>query len=136
MYDPVLVQPVRDEVTRLGATELATPGDVDTALRQEGTTLIFVNSVCGCAAGGARPGLALSLIQGKKPDRLVTLLAGADQEVVDHLREHLQPLGESSPQLALLRDGHVTKIWRRQDIEGRDPSTIAHSLAKAFDKYC
>ena len=82
MYDPILVKPMRDEVTRLGAKELATPTEVDDALKQGGTTLVFVNSVCGCAAAGARPGLALSLIQGKKPDQLVTVFAGMEREAV------------------------------------------------------
>lgn len=136
MYDPVLVQPVRDEVTRLGAMELTTPEDVDVALQQEGTTLVFVNSVCGCAAGGARPGLALSLMTGKRPDRIVTLLAGENPEATKRLHDRLLPVELTSPQLALVKNGRIEQIWRRRDIEGRDPSTIAHSLTKAFDKHC
>ncbi|MEW6071417.1 MAG: BrxA/BrxB family bacilliredoxin [Planctomycetota bacterium] len=137
MYDPVLVQPLRDEVTRLGAKELSTREDVDIALRQAGTTLVFVNSVCGCAAGGARPGLALSLINGNRPDHLVTMFAGVDQEAIERLRELLHPHEiTSAPEMALVKDGAVTRIWRRQDIVGRDPSSIAHSLMKAFEKYC
>ncbi len=136
MYDPVLVQPLRDEVTQLGAKELSTPEAVDSALNQDGTTLVFVNSVCGCAAGGARPGLALSLMNGKKPDHLVTVFAGVDQDAVERLREHIQVHEVSSPQLALLKDGEVTKVWRRDDLLGLDPSSIAHDLAKAYEKYC
>ncbi len=136
MYDPVLVQPLREEVTRLGAQELSTPEDVDIALQKGGTTLVFINSVCGCAAGGARPGLALSMINGHKPDHLVTLFAGVDQAAVDHFRSYIEPHDLSSPQMALLKNGVVTRIWQRQDIVGRDPSSIAHSLMSAFEKHC
>lgn len=136
MYDPVLVQPMRDEVTRLGVKELHTPADVDAAMKQSGTTLVFVNSVCGCAAGGARPGLALSLMQGKKPDHLVTVFAGMEREAVARAREYFKPYQPSSPQIALLRNGEVVQMWQRHDIEGRDPSTIAQSLADAFAQHC
>ena len=136
MYDPVLVQPLRDEVTQLGAKELSTPEAVDSALNRDGTTLVFVNSVCGCAAGGARPGLALSLMNGKKPDHLVTVFAGVDQDAIERLRQHIHVDEVSSPQLALLKDGEVTKVWRRDDLLGLDPSSIAHDLAKAYEKYC
>lgn len=136
MYDPVLVQPMREEVTRLGVQELATPTEVDQALEQKGTTLVFVNSVCGCAAAGARPGLALSLIQGKRPDRLVTVFAGMDREAVARAREYFKPYQPSSPQIALLRDGQLVRMWQRHDIEGRDPSVLAQSLSEAFDELC
>ena len=136
MYDPVLVQPMRDEVTRLGATELSTPDDVDQALKQTGTTLVFVNSVCGCAAAGARPGLALSLMNGKRPDQVVTVFAGMEREAVARAREYFKPYQPSSPQIALLKEGQVLKMWQRHDIEGRDPSILAQSLTEAFDEHC
>jgi putative YphP/YqiW family bacilliredoxin len=136
MYDPALVQPMRDEVTRLGVTELKTPDAVDTAIKETGTTLVFVNSVCGCAAAGARPGLALSLMHGKKPDNLVTLFAGMEREAVAQAREYFKPYQPSSPQIALMKGGEVLKMWQRHDIEGRDPSMIAQSLTEAFDEYC
>jgi putative YphP/YqiW family bacilliredoxin len=136
MYDPSLVQPMRDEVTRLGVTELKTPDAVDSAIKETGTTLVFVNSVCGCAAAGARPGLALSLMHGKKPDNLVTLFAGMEREAVAQAREYFKPYQPSSPQIALMKGGEVLKMWQRHDIEGRDPSMIAQSLTEAFDEYC
>jgi putative YphP/YqiW family bacilliredoxin len=136
MYDPVLVQPMRDEVTRLGAKELTTPEEVDTALKTDGTTLVFVNSVCGCAAAGARPGLALSMMHATKPDHVVTLFAGMEREAVARAREYFKPYQPSSPQIALMKEGKVLKMWQRHDIEGRDPSVLAQSLATAFDEHC
>ncbi len=136
MYDPVLVQPMRQEVTRLGARELRTPSEVDAALKASGTTLVFVNSVCGCAAGGARPGLALSLMKGKKPDNIVTVFAGMEREAVARAREYFRPYQPSSPQIALMKDGKVLKMWQRHDIEGRDPAQIAQSLSTAFEEHC
>lgn len=136
LYDPVLVQPMRDEVTRLGAKELLTPAEVDAALKEPGTTLVFVNSVCGCAAAGARPGLALALTGEKKPDRVVTIFAGMEREAVARAREYFKPYQPSSPQIALMKDGQVLKMWQRHDIEGRDPSMVASSLSEAFAEYC
>ena len=136
MYDPVLVQPMRDEVTRLGVKELNSPDEVDEALKQNGVSLIFVNSVCGCAAAGARPGLALSLMQGKRPENLFTVFAGMEREAVARAREYFKPYQPSSPQIALMKNGEVLQMWQRHDIEGRDPSVIAHSLAEAFDQHC
>ena len=136
MYDPLLVKPMRDEVTRLGVKELHTPKEVDEALKNPGTTLVFVNSVCGCAAAGARPGLALSLMHKKRPENLVTVFAGMEREAVARAREFFRPYQPSSPQIALMRDGAVLKMWQRHDIEGRDPAVIAQSLTKAFDEFC
>ena len=136
MYDPVLVQPMREEVTRLGAKELQNPEDVENALKEPGTTLVFVNSVCGCAAAGARPGLALSLMHKKRPDQVVTVFAGMEREAVAKAREYFKPYQPSSPQIALMKGGEVLKMWQRHDIEGRDPSVIAQSLAEAFDEHC
>jgi len=136
MYDPALVQPMRDEVTRLGVKELTTPEHVEATMKAPGTTLVFVNSVCGCAAAGARPGLSLSLLNAKKPDNLVTVFAGMEREAVAQAREYFKPYQPSSPQIALMKDGEVLKMWQRHDIEGRDPSTIAQSLSQAYDEFC
>ncbi len=127
---------MRDEVTRLGASELKTAQEVDDILKESGTTLVFVNSVCGCAAGGARPGLALSLMQGKKPDRIVTVFAGMEREAVARAREYFKPYQPSSPQIALMKDGQLVSMWQRHDIEGRDPSTLAQSLHQAYEEHC
>ena len=131
-----MVQPMRDEVTRLGAKELLTTTEVDSALGQSGTTLVFINSVCGCAAGGARPGLSLSMSHGKQPDHVVTLFAGMEKEAVAKARDYFKPYQPSSPQIALMKDGQVVKMWQRHDIEGKDPASIAGSLTAAYDEFC
>ena len=136
MYDPEMVQPMREEVTRLGVKELRTPAEVEQAVGQPGTTLLFVNSVCGCAAGGARPGLRLSLMNAKKPDQLVTVFAGMEREATAKAREYFRPYQPSSPQIALLKDGKVVKMFQRHDIEGKDPSSLGRELAAAFDEHC
>lgn len=136
MYDPTLVQPMRDEVTRLGAKELLTPADVDAAIQQPGTTLVFVNSVCGCAAAGARPALRLSLMNAKKPQNIVTAFAGMETAAVAKAREYFKPYQPSSPQIALFKDGKLVKMWQRHDIEGRDGAVIAQSLRAAYDELC
>jgi len=136
MYDPDLVKPMREEVTRLGVQELRTPEEVDLALKKPGTTLVFVNSVCGCAAGGARPGLRLSLLGAKKPANLVTVFAGMETQAVERAREYFKPYRPSSPQIALLKDGKLVKMLQRQDIEGKDPGTIAKTLTEAFEQFC
>jgi putative YphP/YqiW family bacilliredoxin len=136
MYDAELVKPMREEVTRLGVKELKTPDEVDTALKKPGTTLVFVNSVCGCAAGGARPGLRLSLMNQKKPDQMVTVFAGMETQAVEKAREYFKPYRPSSPQIALMKDGKLVKMIQRQDIEGKDPALIAKSLTEAFNQYC
>ena len=136
MYDPVLVQPMRDELTRLGVKELKTPADVETAVKQPGTTLVFVNSVCGCAAGGARPGVMLALQNELIPDQITTVFAGMEREAVAKAREFFKPYQPSSPQIALLKDGKLVHMMQRHDIEGRDPQTVAQSLTKVFDAHC
>ncbi|MEQ1891664.1 MAG: BrxA/BrxB family bacilliredoxin [Planctomycetota bacterium] len=136
MYDPVMVQPMREEVTRLGVKELKTPAEVDAAVKNPGTTLVFVNSVCGCAAAGARPGLTLALRNATKPQQVVTVFAGMEREAVARAREYFKPYQPSSPQMGLLKDGKLVFMLQRHDIEGRDPQTIAQSLAKAFDEHC
>lgn len=136
MYDPDLVQPMRDEVTRLGVKELRTPADVEKAVQAPGTTLIFVNSVCGCAAGGARPALRAALMNAKKPTNLFTVFAGMETQATEKARESFKPYRPSSPQIALLKDGKLVKMFGRQDIEGREPAVIAKSLAEAFNEFC
>lgn len=136
MYDPDLVKPMREEVTRLGVQELKTPDEVDAAIKKPGTTLVFVNSVCGCAAGGARPGLRLSLMNSKKPDHMVTVFAGMETQAVEKAREYFKPYRPSSPQIALMKDGKLVKMLQRQDIEGKDPASVAKSLTEAFNQYC
>ena len=136
MYDPTLVQPMRDEVTRLGVQELTTPEQVDETLTAPGTVLVFVNSVCGCAAGGARPGLRLALQHGTLPDKMVSVFAGMDREAVDRARQHFLGYPPSSPQIALMRDGKVVHMIPRHHIEGRSPEMIAQNLKDAFDEYC
>lgn len=136
MYDPQLVQPFRDELTSLGVQELMTPEHVDEAMRKPGTTLVFVNSVCGCAAGSARPGYRLSMLNGKKPDNVVTVFAGMEKEATERAREYFKPYRPSSPQIALMKDGQLVKMIQRQDIEGKQPQQVAESLTSAYDEFC
>ena len=136
MYDPELVQPMRDEVTRLGVKELRTPSDVDQAMKLPGTTLVFVNSVCGCAAGGARPGLTIALKNKTKPDKVTTVFAGQDMEATASARAYMKNQPPSSPSAALFRDGQVVFMLHRFNIEGRTPQEIAGDLVAAFDKFC
>ena len=134
MYDPALVQPMRDEVTRLGVAELRTPAEVDQAVLKKGTALIFVNSVCGCAAAGARPGLALALMHKNRPEHLYTVFAGMEREAVARAREYFKPYQPSSPQIAIIKDGKIVHMVQRHDIEGRDPQAIAQGLAKEIGR--
>lgn len=136
MYDPTLVQPMRDELTSLGVQELLTPEDVDAAIAKPGTTLVFVNSVCGCAAGSARPALRLALSHGTLPDNVVTVFAGQDREATQRARDHFLGFPPSSPQIALLRDGKVVHMIQRHHIEGRTAEMIAENLKDAFDAHC
>ena len=136
-YNPALVAPMRAEVTRLGAKELTTAADVDAALGdQKGSMLVFVNSVCGCAAGNARPALALALEHPVVPQQVVTVFAGQDLDAVSRARQYFGEYQPSSPSMALLRDGEVVHFVHRHQIEGRSPRDIAASLTAAFDKFC
>jgi putative YphP/YqiW family bacilliredoxin len=137
MYDPLLVQPMRDELTRLGVQETRTSADVDAALSQQGTTFVVVNSVCGCAAGSARPAVALALANENLPDRTITVFAGQDTEAVQHLRsKHLQGVPPSSPSMILFQDGSPVAVIHRHHIEGRMPETIADAVKNMFDEFC
>jgi len=136
-YPEQLVTPMRAEMTRMGAEELKTVAEVDAALGDvHGTTLVFVNSVCGCAAGNARPALSLALTHGVKPDRVVTVFAGQDTDATARARQYFSDYQPSSPSMALIRDGEVVHFVHRHQIEGRNPQSIAENLAQAFDKFC
>ena len=136
MYDERIVAPMRQELTRLGIEETRTPQQVDAAIGEKGTVLVVVNSVCGCAAGMARPAVAMALSRGVKPDRMITVFAGNDREATQRVREHLAGYRPSSPAIALFRDGEVVKMIERWQIEGRDANDIAAELASTFDQYC
>jgi putative YphP/YqiW family bacilliredoxin len=136
-YDPRLVQPMREEMVRMGARELTTVADVDATLGdQRGTTLVFVNSVCGCAAGNARPALAHALKQQVKPDQVVTVFAGQDLEATARARQFFADYQPSSPSMALLKDGEVVHFVHRHQIEGRPPQAVASDLVAAFERHC
>ena len=136
-YNPALVAPMRAEVTRLGAKELTSAAEVDAALGdQRGSMLVFVNSVCGCAAGNARPALALALKHAVVPQQVVTVFAGQDLEAAARARQYFGEYQPSSPSMALLRDGDVVHFVHRHQIEGRSPQSIAADLTAAFDKFC
>jgi len=136
-YDPRIVQPMREELTRLGVRELRTVAEVDSALGDSrGTMLVFVNSVCGCAAGTARPGLSLALQHAAKPQQITTVFAGQDLEATARARQYFSDYAPSSPSIALFRDGEVVHFVHRHMIEGRSPQQIAKDLTDAFDRYC
>ncbi len=135
-YNPALVAPMREEMVRMGAQELTTVAEVDAALGDpKGSMLVFVNSVCGCAAGNARPALRLALQHAVKPQQVVTVFAGQDLEATSRARQYFAEYQPSSPSIALLRDGEVVHFVHRHMIEGRSPQLVAGELTKAFDKY-
>lgn len=136
MYPPELVKPMREDLTRIGFTELFTADEVDDAIHQDGTTLVVVNSVCGCAAANARPGARMSLQNAKTPDRLVTVFAGVDVEAVNAARALMVPFPPSSPSMALFKNGELVHMLERHHIEGRSADMIADNLKGAFDEYC
>ena len=136
-YHEMMVKPMRDEVTRSGVKELRSVAEVDVALGPgEGTVMVFVNSVCGCAAGGARPALAMALQHAVRPQQLYTVFAGQDLDATARARSYFADYQPSSPSLALLRDGEVVHFVHRHEIEGRPPAMLAANLIAAFDKYC
>jgi putative YphP/YqiW family bacilliredoxin len=137
MYPAELVMPRKAELTDNGFEELLTPAEVETVLAKEGTTLVVINSVCGCSAGTARPGVLMAVATSeKKPDRLTTSFAGFDLDAVQELRKHLLPYPPSSPSIALFKDGQLVHFIERHMIEGRPPQMIAGSLLQAFDEFC
>jgi len=136
-YPPELTTPVREELVRLGVQELRTPEEVDTVLAEPfGTTLVFVNSVCGCAAGMARPGLAQALGHPVVPDRVTTVFAGVDREATERLRSYFDGHPASSPQVALFKDGELACLIQRSEIEGTSAEAVAMRLTAAFDQHC
>jgi len=135
-YPEPFIAPMRAELTRLGFEDLRTPQDVDAAVTQPGTTMIVVNSVCGCAAGKARPGIALALTKGKRPDHLTTVFAGADVEATEQARGYFAGYPPSSPSIALMKDGKVVYMMERRQIEGQSADMIAAELRKAFETHC
>jgi len=137
MYPAQIVRPMKAELTENGFDELLSPEEVDSALEQEGTTLVMINSVCGCAAGSARPGVVMAVHNAaKKPEHLTTVFAGFDIAAVNKMREHLLPYPPSSPMVALFKDGELVHIIERHQIEGRPANVIAHNLIAAFNEYC
>jgi putative YphP/YqiW family bacilliredoxin len=137
MYPSDLTDPIRSEVQAIGLTELKTPAEVDASLTKPGTTLVFINSVCGCAAGGARPGLHQALqTSAKKPTQVTTVFAGVDKDAVTKARGYFAEYPPSSPSAALLKDGDVVWMLHRHQIEGRHPQQIGQAFAAAFEKFC
>lgn len=137
MYPAEIVIPMKEELTDNGFTELLTKEEVDTQLAKEGTTLVMINSVCGCAAGLARPGVLMAIANAKtKPDYLTTTFAGFDIEGVNRVRQHLLPYPPSSPSIALFKNGELVHFIERHQIEGRPAHIIANNLINAFDHHC
>ena len=136
MYPDDLVMPMKHELTDKGFQDLTSAEAVNTAIKKEGTTLLMINSVCGCAAGAARPGAVFSLTGDKKPSNLVTVFAGYDKEAVDEARKHLAPFPPSSPCIALFKDGELVHMLERHHIEGNPAGAIAANLQGAYEEYC
>ncbi len=137
MYPEEIVIPMKEELTDNGFTELLSPSDVEAQLSKEGTTLVMINSVCGCSAGTARPGVLMAVANTpKKPDFLTTSFAGFDIEAVKTLRQHLMPYPPSSPAIALFKNGQLVHFIERHQIEGRPAQVIAQNLIGAFEQYC
>lgn len=137
MYPAEIVLPMKAELTDGGFDELLSAADVDETLKKEGTTLVVINSVCGCAAGTCRPGVLMAVQNStKRPDRLTTSFAGFDTEAVNQVRQHLLPYPPSSPAIALFKDGQLVSIVERHQIEGRPAQVIAQHLISVFDEHC
>ena len=136
MYPPSIVLPMKQELTTVGFEDLTTPDAVNEAINSKGTVLVMVNSVCGCAAGAARPGVKLAVAGAKKPNRIATVFAGFDIEAVAEARKHFAPYPPSSPAIALFKDGKLVHFVERHHIEGRSAQMIADNLQMAFDEFC
>jgi putative YphP/YqiW family bacilliredoxin len=135
-YPEYLVAPMRQELTAVGAKECRTSAEVDAVLQSPGVTMMVVNSVCGCAAGKARPGIAMALQHASRPDTVATVFAGADVDATDRARQYFTGFPPSSPSIALMRDGKLIYMIERRDIEQRSAQAIADLLTMAFDKFC
>jgi putative YphP/YqiW family bacilliredoxin len=136
MYPEAIVNPMKAELTSAGFTELTNPEDVDKAIQSEGTVLMVVNSVCGCAAGACRPGVKKSLDNAKKPAKLTTVFAGFDIDAVNQARKHFTPYPPSSPAIALFKNGELVHFVERHNIEGHNASAISEHLKAVYDEYC
>jgi putative YphP/YqiW family bacilliredoxin len=136
MYPEEMVKPMRNELSEVGFQELYSAEAVKNALKLDGTTLVVVNSVCGCAARNARPGAKMSLDGAKKPDHLVTVFAGVDKDAVDAARQHMFPFPPSSPSMALFKNGELVHMLERHHIEGRPAELIAENLKDAYEEFC
>ena len=136
-YSELMIRPMREELTRIGVEELKTPEQVDETLNNsKGTVMVVVNSICGCAAGKARPGIARALQHSVRPDRVATVFAGADIEATEKARSYFTGYEPSSPSIALLKDGKLVYMMERRQIEGKDASQVASELTQAFDQHC
>jgi putative YphP/YqiW family bacilliredoxin len=136
-YPEIMIRPMREELTRLGVEEWKTPEQVDEGIRNaSGTVMVVVNSVCGCAAGKARPGIALALQHGARPEKVATVFAGADVEATDRARSYFTGYQPSSPSIALLKDGQLVYMMERRQIENKFADQIAEELRRAFDEHC
>ena len=136
MYPEMMIAPMREELTSAGIQETRTAADVEQAVQQKGTTMVVVNSVCGCAAGRMRPGVRAALKHSVRPDRMVTVFAGQDREATEKARSYFTGFPPSSPSIGILRDGQLVYMMQRSDIEMSTPETIASALTRAFDKHC
>lgn len=136
-YSELMIRPMREELTRIGVEELRTPDQVDETLNNsKGTVMVVVNSICGCAAGKARPGIARALEHNIRPDKVATVFAGADIEATEKARGYFTGYEPSSPSIALLKDGKLVYMMERRQIEGKDASQVASELTQAFDQHC
>jgi len=136
-YSELMIRPMREELTRIGFEELRTPEQVDNLLQNsQGTVMVVVNSICGCAAGKARPGIAQALQNDVKPDRVATVFAGADIEATEKARSYFTGYQPSSPSIALLKDGNLVWMMERREIEGKGASEVAGELTRAFEQHC
>jgi putative YphP/YqiW family bacilliredoxin len=136
MYPELMVMPMREELTRLGIKETRTAEEVDQALKQPGTTMVVVNSICGCAAGKMRPAVRAALQNSTRPDQAITVFAGQDRDATERVREYFLGYPPSSPSIGLLREGELVYMMQRSDIETSDPQTIALKLTQAFNQFC
>src|SRR5947209_2651225 len=136
MYPELMVMPMREELTRLGIKEARTAGDVDNAVKQPGTTMVVVNSICGCAAGKMRPAVRAALQNGARPDQSITVFAGQDRDATDKARAYFTGYPPSSPSIGILRDGELVYMMQRSDIETSDAQTLAFKLSQAFNQFC
>ena len=136
MYPEEIIKPMKEELTMIGFEDLLSAQDVESALSKSGTTLVVVNSVCGCAAANARPGVRFSLTNDKTPDHLVTVFAGVDRDATDTARSKMIPFPPSSPSVALFKDGELVHMVERHHIEGRPAEMISENLKEAYDEFC